>query len=283
MLVSLADFTQDIDHLVSLPGVGLRINEMVSDPNSTAAELGKVICQDPALAARLLRMANSPAYGLSTQVNTVTRAVAVIGTQQIRDLVLATSTMSAFDGILNPLVSLEDFWSHSLYCGAAAHLLAEECQMKHAETVFLGGLLHDIGQLVIFHKEPERAKQALLLSIEEHDDLALHLAEQEIFGFDHAEVGAALLRQWHFPELLIESVALHHAPEQARHFPIETALVHIANSIATLAEIDSVSLDDAVQTSPEAWRVTGLDKACVERTVRFTQAQFADMRNLLLG
>ncbi len=283
MLVSLADFTQDIDHLVSLPGVGLRINEMVSDPNSTAAELGKVICQDPALAARLLRMANSPAYGLSTQVNTVTRAVAVIGTQQIRDLVLATSTMSAFDGILNPLVSLEDFWSHSLYCGAAAHLLAEECQMKHAETVFLGGLLHDIGQLVIFHKEPERAKQALLLSIEEHDDLALHLAEQEIFGFDHAEVGAALLRQWHFPELLIESVALHHAPEQARHFPIETALVHIANSIATLAEIDSVSLDDAVQTSPEAWRVTGLDKGCVERTVRFTQAQFADMRNLLLG
>ena len=283
MLVSLADFTQDINHLVSLPGVGLRVNEMVSDPKTTATELGKVICQDPALAARLLRMANSPAYGLSTQVNTVTRAVAIIGMQQIRDLVLATSTMSAFDGILNPLVSLEDFWSHSLYCGAAAHLLAEQCQMKHAETVFLGGLLHDIGQLVIFHKEPERAKQALLLSIEEHDDLALHIAEQEIFGFDHAEVGAALLRQWHFPELLIENVALHHAPEQARHFPIETALVHIANSIATLAEIDSVSLDDAVQISPEAWRVTGLDKACVERTVRFTQAQFADMRNLLLG
>ena len=283
MLVSLADFTQDINHLVSLPGVGLRVNEMVSDPNTTTTELGKVICQDPALAARLLRMANSPAYGLSTQVNTVTRAVAIIGMQQIRDLVLATSTMSAFDGISNPLVSLEDFWSHSLYCGAAAHLLAEQCQMKHAETVFLGGLLHDIGQLVIFHKEPERAKQALLLSIEEHDDLALHIAEQEIFGFDHAEVGAALLRQWHFPELLIESVALHHAPEQARRFPIEIALVHIANSIATLAEIDSVSLDDAVQISPEAWRVTGLDKACVERTVRFTQAQFADMRNLLLG
>ena len=283
MLVSLADFTQDIDHLVSLPSVGLRVNEMVSDSATRATDLGKVICQDPALAARLLRMANSPAYGLSTQVNTVTRAVAIIGMQQIRDLVLATSTMSAFDGLSNPLVSLEDFWSHSLYCGAAAHLLAEQCKMKHAETVFLGGLLHDIGQLVIFHKEPERAKQALLLSIEEHDDLALHLAEQEIFGFDHAEVGAALLRQWHFPELLIESVALHHAPEQARRFPIETALVHIANSIATLAEIDSVSLDDAVQIEPEAWRVTGLDNTCVERTVRFTQAQFADMRNLLLG
>ena len=283
MPVSLEEFTQDIDHLVSLPGVGLRVNEMVNDPASTAADLSKVICQDPALAARLLRIANSPAYGLSTQVNTVTRAVSIIGTQHIRDLVLATSTMSAFDGIPNELVSMEDFWSHSLYCGAAAHLLAEQRNMKHAEAMFLGGLLHDIGQLVIFHKEPQKAKQALLLSIEEHDDLALHKAEQEIFGFDHAEVGAALLRHWHFPELLIESVAFHHAPEQAQKYPIETALVHIANSIATLAEIDSVSEQDAVQTELDAWRVTGLDKATIERTVRLTQAQFADMRNLLLG
>lgn len=282
MLVTLEEFTQDIEQLVSLPGVGLRVNNMVNDPEN-ADDLGKVICQDPALAARLLRIANSPAYGLSTQVNTVTRAVAIIGTQQIRDLVLTTSTMNAFNGIPNELVSLEDFWSHSLYCGAAAHFLAEQCHMQHAETVFLGGLLHDIGQLVIFHKEPQRAKQALLLSIEEHDDLALHKAEQEIFGFDHAEVGEALLRQWHFPEQLIESVAYHHAPEQAQHYPMETALVHLANSIATLAEIDSVSIDDAVETSPEAWRVTGLNKTCVERTVRLTQAQYADMRNLLLG
>ncbi|OFZ69733.1 MAG: phosphohydrolase [Betaproteobacteria bacterium RBG_16_58_11] len=283
MPVSLEEFTQDIDSLVSLPGVGVRVNEMVDDPSSTAADLGKVISQDPALAARLLRIANSPAYGLSSQVNTVTRAVSIIGTRHIRDLVLATSTISAFEGIPNELVSMEDFWSHSLYCGAAARLLAEQCNMKHAETVFLGGLLHDIGQLVIFRKEPQKAKQALLLSIEEHDDLALHKAEQEIFGFDHAGVGAALLRHWHFPELLIESVAFHHAPEQAQHFPLETALVHIANSIATLAEIDSVSEADAVQTEAAAWRVTGLDKSTIEPTVRATQAQFAEMRNLLLG
>ncbi|MBI5751819.1 MAG: HDOD domain-containing protein [Hydrogenophilales bacterium] len=283
MPVSLEEFTQDIDGLVSLPAIGLRVNEMVSDPASTVADIAKVICQDPALAARLLRIANSPAYGLSTQVNTVTRAVAIIGTKPIRDLVLATSTMSAFEGIPNELVSMENFWSHSLYCGTAAHLLAEQCDMKHAETVFLGGLLHDIGQLVIFRKEPQKAKQALLLSIEEHDDFALHKAEQEIFGFDHAEVGAALLRHWHFPALLIESVALHHAPEQAKEFPIETALVHIANSIAALAEIDSVSEADAVQTEPAAWRVTGLDKATIEPTVRATQVQFAEMRNLLLG
>lgn len=283
MPVSLEEFTQDIDNLVSLPGVGVRVNEMVNDPSCVAAEIGKVISQDPALAARLLRMANSPAYGLSTQVNTVARAISIIGTNRIRDLVLATSTISAFEGIPNELVSMDDFWSHSLYCGAAARLLAEQRGMKHAETVFLAGLLHDIGQLVIFRKQPQAAKQALLLSIEGQDELALHKAEQEIFGFDHAQVGAALLRHWHFPDLLVECVEHHHAPEQARHYPMETALVHIANSIATLAEIDSVLEEDAVHTEPSAWQVTGLSKEGIEPVVRATQAQFGEMRNLLLG
>lgn len=283
MPISLEEFTQDIDNLVSLPGIGIRVNQMVDDPACSAADIGQVISQDPALSARLLRIANSPAYGFSTQITTISRAVSIIGTQHIRDLVLATSTISAFEGIPNALVSMEDFWSHSLYCGAAARLLAEQCDMKHTETVFLAGLLHDIGQLVIFRKQPQAAKQALLLSIEGQDEFALHKAEQEIFGFDHAQVGAALLRHWHFPALLIECVAFHHAPEQARQYPMEVALIHLANSIATLAEIDSVSEGDAVRIEPAAWRVAGLSAEIIEPTVRATQTQFAAMRNLLLG
>jgi len=281
MPVSLQEFTRDIDNLVSLPGVGVRVNEMVNDPSCSAADIGKVISRDPALTARLLRIANSPAYGFSTQVETVARAVAIIGIKRIRDLVLATSTISAFDGIPNELVTMENFWRHSLYCGLAAHLLAERLEMKNADTLFIAGLLHDIGQLVIFRKLPREAKQALLLSVEGPDDLALHKAEQQTFGFDHAQVGATLLRHWHFPDLLVECVEFHHAPEQARKYPMETALVHIANSIATLAEIDSVSEEDALRTDPAAWTMTGLGKEAIEPTVRATQAQFATMRNLL--
>lgn len=280
---SLKEFTQDIDHLVSLPSVGVRINEVVSDPNSAAADIGKLISQDPALAARVLRIANSPAYGLSTQITTIARAVSIVGTQFIRDLVLATSTISAFKDIPNELVSLENFWDHSLYCGIAARLLAEQRGMKHAETEFLAGLLHDIGQLVIFRKQPQEARRALLLSVEGPDDLALHKAEQTIFGFDHAQVGAELMRHWHFPPLLVACVEFHHAPQAAPQFQVEVALVHIANSIATLAEIDSVLEDDAVRTEAMAWELTGLSKDVIEPTVRATQAQFAEMRGLLLG
>ncbi len=282
MPVSLQEFTQDIDDLVSLPSVGARVNEIANNPSSSATDLGKVISQDPALTARLLRIANSPAYGLSTQVDTVSRAVAVIGMQPIRDLVLATSTISAFDKIPNELVSIENFWRHSLYCGVAAHLLAEQRHIRNAETLFIAGLLHDIGQLVIFRKLPKEAKQALLLSIEGPDELALHKTERQIIGFDHAQVGAELLRHWHFPELLIECVEFHHAPKLARKHPMEAALVHIANSIATLAEIDSVTEEDAVLTDPAAWVVAGLGKEVIEPTVRAAQAQFATMKNLLI-
>ena len=283
MPMTLEQFTQDIDHLVSLPSVGVRVNEVVNDPNSTADDIGKLISQDPALAARVLRIANSPAYGLSAQITTITRAVAIVGTQLIRDLVLATSTISAFKDIPNELVSLENFWSHSLYCGIAARLLAEQRGMKHAETEFLAGLLHDIGQLVIFRKEPEAARRALLLSVEGPDDLALHKAEQAVFGFDHAQVGATLLRHWHFPDLLVACVEKHHAPQEEQKFPIEVSLVHIANSIATLAEIDSVAEEDAVRTEQFAWDRLGLSRELIEPTVRATQAQFTAMRGLLLG
>lgn len=283
MSMTLEEFTRDIDHLVSLPSVGVRINEVVNDPNSTADDIGRLISQDPALAARVLRIANSPAYGLSTQITTIARAVSIVGTQFIRDLVLATSTISAFKDIPNELVSLENFWDHSLYCGIAARLLAEQRGMKHAETEFLAGLLHDIGQLVIFRKQPAEARRALLLSLEGPDDLALHKAEQAIFGFDHAQVGAELLRHWHFPPLLVTCVEKHHAPQEATQFQVEASLVHIANSIATLAEIDSVLEDDAVRTEAAAWELTGLSKDVIAPTVRATQAQFAEMRGLLLA
>jgi putative nucleotidyltransferase with HDIG domain len=275
MAHSLAELTQDIDRLVSLPGIVARINEAVNDPARSAADIGRIIGQDPALTARLLRVANSAAYGLSKQIETISRAVAVIGTKRIRDLALATSAMNAFEGIPNELVSMDNFWRHSILCAVAAKLLAERAGMQDAESLFVAGLLHDIGQLVIFHKLPGEAKQALLLSVEGPNELALHDAEQRVIGVDHAQVGGALLRHWRFPEKLIECVEFHHAPARAAKFPREAALVHIANSIATLAEINSVAEEDAVHTDEAAWTLAGLGHEVIEPVVRAAQAQFS--------
>lgn len=279
---SVAVLIEDITGLVSFPAVGMRVNAMVNDPSTTAAQLGEVISQDPALTAQLLQIANSAAFSHSSQIDTVSRAVTVLGTRQIRDIVLASSAVHAFEGIPNELVGMEDFWRHSLYCGIVARFLAEQRRLRNTETLFITGMLHDVGQLVIFRKLPQESRQALLLSIEGDEEFALHHAEQEILGFDHTQVGAALLRRWNFPPLLVECTEFHHDPAQARQFPLETALVHIANSLAQLAEIDSLQEEDALLTDPAAWKTAGLGKDIIEPAVRAAQAQFADVQRMFM-
>ncbi len=273
----------DVRDLLSLPEIAVQVNAMVEDPSSSAADIGDVISRDPSLTARLLRIANSPFFGLSAKVATVARAVAVVGSKKLRDLIIATSAIRTFKGVPNQLVSMDDFWYHSLYCAIAARLLAASRRLPHADSLFTAGLLHDIGQLIIFNRLPEQAREALRLSMEDPHAMDMRQAEQEVLGFDHAQVGGLLLRHWQLPALLEECVTHHHTPEQAVQFPVEAAIVHIANSIATLAEINSMNLEDVPRIQTSAWKVSGLKVEIVEAVMRETQKQFREARLLFLS
>ncbi|NOX77270.1 MAG: HDOD domain-containing protein, partial [Gammaproteobacteria bacterium] len=262
-----ADFHEvlkDIEHLVSLPAACIRLNDMVEDPRVSADDIGRVISQDVALTAKLLRVANSPLYGFSTQIDTVSRAVTILGTRQVRDLALASAAVKAFDGIPNDLVSMQGFWEHSILCALAARTLAMECLNRQREAVFVGALLHDIGQLVLYNRVPALARQALEACIDGPNELESQEAEQAIIGFDHAEVGSELAQRWNLPTNIQECIAYHHNPAEAQQNRVEVAIVHIANSIATLAELDSTDLENAPRIQPIAWELTGLDDNIIE-------------------
>lgn len=271
-----------VSNLVSLPEVSLRVNAMVDDPNASAESIGKVIAQDPALAVRLLKMANSPFYGLATEVDTVSRAVSILGTQRIRDLVLSTAASRAFDGIPNDLISMQDFWHHSLYCGLLAQTLARETGKVKGETLFLAGLLHDIGQLVMFNRLPEKSHEAIVLLMEGSDDLDMYQAERHVFGFDHMQVGAELIKNWNLPHSLKECIAYHHEPSLAQDYPYEAALINIANSAAVMAELHSFSEeDDLPKIDPHSWEITGLNKDVLVEAVNKAQQDIAEIEAIL--
>lgn len=278
----LQDLLDNVEHLVSLPAAYVRINELVDDPASTADDIGRVITQDVALTARLLRVANSPLYGLTSQVDTVSRAVTVLGMQQVRDLALASSAVKTFEGIPNQLVSMESFWEHSILCALCARTLAMECLKRQREAVFVGGLLHDIGQLVLYHFLPDLSRQTLEACLDGPNELESQEAERDIFGFDHAEVGGELAQRWSLPTNIQECIAYHHNPAQAKQYRVETAIVHIANSIATLASLESTNIHDAPRIHKEAWDLTGLDQDIVAPTIASAQAQIGGARALLL-
>jgi len=283
MTADIQHVLKDIEQLVSLPAACIRLNEMVDDPGVSADDIGRVIGQDVALTAKLLRVANSPLYGLSTQVDTVSRAVTVLGTRQVRDLALASAAVKAFDGIPNELVSMQDFWEHSILCALAARTLAMDCLRRQRESVFVGGLLHDIGQLVLYNRLPELARQALEACIDGPNELESQEAEQAIIGFDHAEVGSELAHRWSLPTNIRECIAYHHRPADAQQSRVEVAVVHIANSVAALAELDSCNPEDAPRIHPIAWELTGLEPDVIEPTRASVMAQIADTRALLLG
>ena len=277
------DLVRDISGLVTLPDVYLRINRLVEDPNSSSNDIAKAVSQDASLAVKLLKLANSAVYHFPSTVDSVAKAVTIIGTSQIRNLALSLSVASSFEGLPNELVSMRNFWKHSLLCALAARQLCKEARRCDADALFTAGLLHDIGELILFNRLPEQAREALMKVLDSQEEIPVPEAERETLGFDHSAVGAALAVQWNLPSLLRECIAFHHAPEDADKHPREVALVHIANSLAQLAEVDSLDLDDAPPIDPEAWQRTGLGPDVVEPVVRTAQAEFAEIEQLFLG
>lgn len=284
MKTNIAELVRGVGALITLPDVFIRISQLVEDPNSNMADIAKVVGQDPSFTVRLLRVANSSFYGFSSKIDTVPKAVAIIGTSQIRSLALATSVASSFDGLPNTLVSMENFWKHSLYCALAARILAKQARKCDPDAVFTAALLHDIGELVIFNRMPQQAKEALLLVLDSGDELPVHQAERQIMGFDHSQVGGELARQWKLPPMLEECIEFHHDIPVAQRFPREAALVHIANILALMAEVRTLNSDDVSPIDPRAWEMIGLNADdVIQSTVEEAQEGIAEAERLFIG
>lgn len=226
------DLVKGVVRLVPLPELFIQLNRMVGDPRSTAADMAAVVARDPTLTARLLRIANSPFYGFPSRIDTVPRAVTVIGTRGLRDLALAASTVDVFSRLSGNFLEMSTFWRHSLYCGVTARLIGIRRKVIHSESLFAAGLLHDIGQLIILSKLPEMGREAHLRAVD--TGTPLFVMEKEVIGFDHAEVGGALLCKWRLPRTLCDAVRWHHMPRRAEHASLETAIIHVANAVTAL-------------------------------------------------
>jgi len=275
--------TGGVMDLVTLPDVAMRIARMVDDPNASATDIGREISNDAALTARLLRIANSAAYGQHRKIATVSRAIAVLGVRQVRDLTVGITAVRAFNGISNSLVTMEVFWRHSVLCAVAAGQIAARRDSARTESPFVAGLLHDIGQLVMYCRVPDASRETLLMLADATDDVGLYECERAVLAFDHAAVGACLARSWGLPESLLECIEFHHEPHLARAFPVDVATVHIANSVALLAEIGSDELSDAPALAPAALKSARIAPEALSEIISQTRLAGEEIMPLLLG
>jgi len=269
-----------VDKLVSLPEVCFMVNDLVNDPNSDIAQIGNVISQDPDLTARLLKLVNSSYYGFEAPVDTVTRAIMMVGLRDLQSMVWASSAVETFNHLSPADANMAGFWRHSIFCAVTARILARECHVLHPERLFVAGLLHDIGRLLIFHKLPEKA-QAIFDTEKNSLNCDLTEIEREVLGFDHAEIGEALGKSWGLPDSLVYSIAHHHQPGTDERYRLESAILHVANVMAHALEVgDEDNFEKGAD--PDAWALLNLSEESIKRTLHEAVLQFLEALELLL-
>jgi putative nucleotidyltransferase with HDIG domain len=232
---SVVALLDDVEGLVSPPDICLRLFELIQAPTTGAKDIAAVVSVDPNLTARLLRLANSSFYNFSRKVDTISRAVMVIGTAELYQLVLSVSAVKTFTSLPNELVTMDTFWRHSVYTGLLARALAIRVNILHPERLFVAGLMHDIGSLVLYHQRPDTMRDILLVA--EGDEEVLYQAELEFFRFSHASLAGYLMDEWQLPEQLVDAVTWHHQPERAEKARMEAHILYLANHLVNESEL----------------------------------------------
>ncbi len=280
-LSSPQDLISEDEKIFSLPKIYFELQDALSNPDKTFQDIGDIISCDPALSARLLKIVNSPFFGFPSKIETISHAISIIGMSQLADLALATLVIYQFRGIPNSLFNMEKFWKHSMACGVAARSIAEFKGETNVERFYLAGILHDIGRLVIFKKEPALARDAFFMSKEKEENI--FLSERELMGFDHADVGGELLKAWQLPPRLVEAVAYHHQPELAKQFPVEAAIVHTSDYIVHVLQVGSDADFSEPQLYPKSWDIIGLSPDDFEFMKDKVKRQYKSIVSMFFG
>lgn len=227
--------------LPPLPHVTVQVIRLVDDPRASTRDFERLIAQDAALASKVLRTANSAFYGGNGKINTISRAIAVLGMNAIRTIVMSLSFHAMVHARQRKSrFNRQEYWRHSLATAIAGRVLARLKRSKWEEEIFLSGLLHDIGKLIADQFLPEEmdvfiSRTAEFSSGSVQDILNL---EAKTLGVTHVELGEYAAQKWNLPEAIRTGIACHHHPSkvEGKYFEV-AAIVHAANCLVNQAEI----------------------------------------------
>jgi len=235
-VLTIADLLRGDLQLASPPNIYFALKTIIDDPTKGPGDAAFVIEDDASLAAKLLKIVNSSFYGFPSQIVSIAKAIALIGTRELQNLVLSTIIIERFSDLPGQNFSMHDFWSANLRCALMARELDALLGKKYPDAAFLCGLIHNIGHLLFYRRIPELAREVdlLLQSRIEVDSLDQVQIEQRVIGFDHYQAGAELCRLWKLPEIIVESIRLHAFPDHAGPYADIAAMVRLAHNFSTM-------------------------------------------------
>ncbi|HEX5053070.1 MAG TPA: HDOD domain-containing protein [Planctomycetota bacterium] len=264
--------------LPTMPEVLLKLNDVMANPDASAADVAKVIASDPAVSTNILRIVNSAYYGLQVRVSSVSLAVSVMGFNMTKKVALKAAVFSSFGKRRDKIQHFDPlaFWRHAVYTGVAARALASASTAfaeMHPEDLYIAGLLHDIGKIILMEKTAPRYLAMLRKSVQQQRSETE--VEIEDFGFTHADVGSVLAIKWSLPEDLAIAVRYHHSPSRDPFHRSLSSLIHLADQLAWQAGTPSTVGTPLAAADPDAHAQIGIDEQRVAQLLPRIQEDFA--------
>ncbi len=271
---------EQITELISLPEIYLKIHALMDDSKSDIDDFARVVRLDPNLTAKLLKAVNGAYFGFAGEVNSISRAVYMMGIQQLHIMVLSISAVTAVSSLDFPkdIVDLKSFWRSSLLSGTLSQLLAQQLKLRPFDRFFILGLLHEIGHLVLYAKFPQLARQTCQLA--EENDISIDQAEEQVLGCHYGNIGAQLMEHWKLPVSFQNLTNYQPTPEQAPEDRVETSVLHIAHAFAHKQYIDQAK-DLEFSITPFAWETTQLTEEQVTQTMETAIEMSNDMERAI--
>lgn len=251
------ELVASLDKLASLPTLYYRIREELDDPDVSINALSELIANDPALAGSLLRLANSAFYGFPRKIETLTRAISLIGLNQVGEIVLASVLAASFGGIRPQHMDMARFWRGSVLRALLSRALAHRHGDREPERLFVVGLLSDLGHLVMYQAVPDL--MGILLDMPAASLEARAEQERATVGCDYAEVGAALTVSWRLPISFGVIVGAQLSPPLAGEYAADAALLNIAIHVANCLDDGLPVTAETIRCHEEAFELAGLD------------------------
>jgi putative nucleotidyltransferase with HDIG domain len=267
--------------VASLPAVALKFSEAIRNPLTSNQELETIISEDTALASKILMIANSALFNFPSRIDTISKAITIIGFKQLNEIIMSCSIIAMFKDIPQEVINMEQFWRHNIAVATTGRILASFRREQNVERFFTAGLLHDIGKLVLFVDKPSYAYEVMQRCSETNE--LMHKVEKEILGFDHASLGAMLLKKWKLPDSLVSAVYYHHMPSITTGDIVEPAIVHVADIISHAMQFGTSGENFVPTLNEKAWAALGLDVDVISNVIEQLGVQYKEAVKYILG
>jgi len=271
----------DVKSFPTMPAAALKLLTLMKDDDASAAQIEQILRYEPGLTANILRLTNSAYFGLPNKIGSIRQAILLLGWKRLIQIVMTTCVSAIID---KPIQGYDlpagELWRHSIAVSVASELLVKELKLSVPEEVYTAALLHDVGKMVLGRYVKD---DIINFDTATMDALSFEQVERNMFGTDHAEVGAAILKRWSFPLLMIDAVRWHHEPDDSPKPSQMIDVVHVADVMCLMTGIGIGREGLQYEVSRTASERLGVTEKIIEKTASLTLQWTNELASTLQG